>query len=380
MNDATFDAIVSGFFRAATGAIGWDAALLPVQQAFDARAAVLHTVQPSTGRLLALRHAGPDLTEAVFAYVREYHAIDPRRAHALRQGPASLGIWNHDHETFSPAFITRDRFYRHYLPAFDARRNSNVAFALDADVVCGFALELHARRGPLGADERDVVQRLGRYMEEALHAWERVRRLAAQALAGHRLLRSFGYPMWLMDADRFVSFENDAGRAERERGTCVAVESQRLLLIGDRADREFGARLHRLASGAHGAHALVDLRRTRAEAPLWLHLAKLVPDATLGAFGETPQVVATLFDPARVMGLDAHALGEVFALTPAEARVAARLADGSSVQAIAADQGTSIYTVRAHVRSLHAKFGVQRTADVMRILRQGEALWARAGA
>ena len=101
---------------------------------------------------------------------------------------------------------------------------------------------------------------------------------------------------------------------------------------------------------------------------------------TLGAFGETPQVVATLFDPARVMGLDAHALGEVFALTPAEARVAARLADGSSVQAIAADQGTSIYTVRAHVRSLHAKFGVQRTADVMRILRQGEALWARAGA
>lgn len=165
MNDATFDTIVSGFFRAATGAIGWDAALLPVQQAFDARAAVLHTVQPSTGRLLALRHAGPDLTEAVFAYVREYHAIDPRRAHALRQGPASLGIWNHDHETFSPAFITRDRFYRHYLPAFDARRNSNVAFALDADVVCGFALELHARRGPLGADERDVVQRLGRYMD-----------------------------------------------------------------------------------------------------------------------------------------------------------------------------------------------------------------------
>jgi DNA-binding CsgD family transcriptional regulator len=151
------------------------------------------------------------------------------------------------------------------------------------------------------------------------------------------------------------------------------------MLVGDRADRELGVRLHRLQGAAHGSHALVDIRRTRADAPLWLHLCALQPDAALGTFGERAMVVATLFDPAQVVALDPFALAEVFALTPTEAKVAARLAEGATAQTIAAEQGTTVYTVRAHVRSLLVKFGVHRTTDVVRMLCQGESLWARAG-
>lgn len=176
MEESRFDAIAAGFFRAATGAIGWDEALQPVQQAFGARVAVLHTLQPSSGRLLALCGAGPDMQEAVFDYVREYHAIDPRRQVVIDRGAEGIGQWNHDHAALSPQFIARSPYYRHFLPGCRCRNQSNVPFMIGPDVITGLALELDAQRGPLDADEREVARRLGTWLEEALHAYERVRR------------------------------------------------------------------------------------------------------------------------------------------------------------------------------------------------------------
>ncbi len=46
--------------------------------------------------------------------------------------------------------------------------------------------------------------------------------------------------------------------------------------------------------------------------------------------------------------------------------------------ALAAEQRISVNTVRTHVRNLLHKFGVRRVTDVVRLLRQGEALWAAA--
>ena len=41
LDRATFDALVAGFYRAATGKIGWDSALDGVQAAFKAHAPLL---------------------------------------------------------------------------------------------------------------------------------------------------------------------------------------------------------------------------------------------------------------------------------------------------------------------------------------------------
>jgi DNA-binding CsgD family transcriptional regulator len=77
--------------------------------------------------------------------------------------------------------------------------------------------------------------------------------------------------------------------------------------------------------------------------------------------------------------LDPFALANLFGLTPTEARVAARLADGATAEGIALEHGTALSTVRTHIRQLLAKFNLSRTTDIIRLLRQGEALWAQAG-
>ena len=372
----TFDDLVAGFYRAATGDMPWSRALEAVRAAFDARACVVQTLDPHTGRLLGL-DCSPGMEQAVFHYVREYHHIDPRRQHVLRHLPEQLGQWAHCHEYLSADAVAKDRFFQHYLPAYDTRWNANVTFNVADGVIAGFILELPAERGVLTADERELARRLGLHMREALLAHERVRRIAAQALAGHGLLQSFTYPMWLLGADRFVLFANAAAQVEQATESRLALHGQRLVLRRDAHDRLFAQQLQTLLQAGHGASAVVDLRRMPSDAPLWLHLSVLVPSAVMGAFGDQPQILVTLFDPAQIQPLDPFALAHMFGLTPTEARVAALMAEGLSAQAMATRQGTSVATVRTHIRQVLLKLGAQRMADAVRLLRQGEALWAR---
>ena len=191
---------------------------------------------------------------------------------------------------------------------------------------------------------------------------------------------AFPYPMWLIDEERFISFENRGATTEMRSEARAARRSTRLALTRSRNDQHLTEQLHTLCRGGHGASAVVDLRATAADPPTWLHLSLLVPGAVLGAFGERPQVLARLFDPQHVNPLDTFALGNQFGLTPMEAKVAARMADGMTAAQIGQTHGTTIATVRSQIRQVITKLGASRATDVVRLLRQGEALWSTAGA
>lgn len=71
-------------------------------------------------------------------------------------------------------------------------------------------------------------------------------------------------------------------------------------------------------------------------------------------------------------GFDPAAMRELFGLTPGEARIAAALGEGQSLQEITRRFGISYHTVRTHVRQIFAKTGVRRQAALVRLL------WTRA--
>lgn len=78
--------------------------------------------------------------------------------------------------------------------------------------------------------------------------------------------------------------------------------------------------------------------------------------------------VAALFvtDPARPPSLPPHAIIQRFGLTPSELRVALALSEGRSPAAIAAQHGTSLATVRTHLRRLYEKTGTEGQAALVR--------------
>ena len=375
MENAQFDSLVTGFYRAATGEVSWADALHPVQAAFGARTAVLQTMGTDSGQLLSLHNSGTDLHEAALNYVREYHHIDPRRAALIKRGAEEPGQWWHCNQHFDANFSERDRFHREFLVAYDTRFLSCTMLTPTASTLCAFGLELPGARGPLTADEVEWARRLGLHMQDALVAYERVRRLTAQALAGHTMLSNFPYPMWLIDFERYVHFANAPAQGESDSAQRAAQRGPHLHLQRPRADSALTEKLHALQLAGHGSTGVVDARRSLADSPAWLHLSALIPQSVFGAFGERPMVLATLFNPERVSTLDPFALAAVFKLTPAQARVATQLADGLTGERIASVNGTSQATVRSHVRGVLRCLGAQRTSDAVRMLRQGQALW-----
>ncbi len=73
-------------------------------------------------------------------------------------------------------------------------------------------------------------------------------------------------------------------------------------------------------------------------------------------------------DPAGAPRIDAERMAEALGLTRAESRVAAALAEGASVRAIAAATGRKEASVRWLIKQVHAKLGVSRNTDVVRMV------------
>jgi len=109
MDESTFDAIVAGFYKAATGEIDWSSALNSVRKSFQSHVAVLHTTDLQTGQLLSIHHSGPGVDDGSFEYLKEYHLIDPRRERVLAGFPGNIGAWWHCHEHFDDAFVASSR-------------------------------------------------------------------------------------------------------------------------------------------------------------------------------------------------------------------------------------------------------------------------------
>jgi DNA-binding CsgD family transcriptional regulator len=382
MDDRTFDKLVASLYSAASCTVSWESALDGVCEAFSARLVFLHTADTRDGRIISIRYGGIPSNDSVLEYIRTYHQHDPRRAAVLNHLPQLVGRWWHCDDHFDESFASSDRFYCEFLASYNARYTSTALLAPGGSndpVMTAFALELPLARGPLSTDEREQLQRLGAHVLEALKIHQQVHKLMAQALAGHRLLMNFSYPMWLLDEQRGISFQNSAGGAMMAAGERVAQVNGRLRLTRQRADRRLTEVLRQLFRDPHGSMAVIDVRSCSADPPIWLHLAVLSPAAALGAFGTEHKVLVTLFDPHHVSILDPFALSSMFGLTPAEAKVAAGLGNGYTAAQIGEQLGTSEATIRTQTRQVLAKLAVPRTVDVVRLLRQGEALWASAG-
>ena len=109
-------------------------------------------------------------------------------------------------------------------------------------------------------------------------------------------------------------------------------------------------------SGAHPLSVLVVPLRTRAEA-----LGDRRPAAAI--FVGDPDI--------RLDSSNEQHLRELYALTAGEARLAARLAQGKSVEEAAAAIGITVNTARAYLKRIYSKTGVRRQPELVRLLLLG---------
>lgn len=372
---ADYDALVAGFYKAASGAISWGQALAPVSTAMQGWVTTLYSVDLGRNALNFCFETGTAPAEAALDFIRTYHHHDPSSHYCIQQ--LEVGQWGRTQDVFDERYVAGSKYYQDFLIPYGGRWSSGCKVYQDAHHAVVWAVHRGVHQQPLSDEENAFLHRLSRHVGEAVQLYLTRRLHLSEQLSGLGVLQRMRQPILLIDAGRRIGFANRAARDHLTKA-CILVDHHGLLMCrqdGDDAHlmmalRELGLDAQgRLGEPARRDQCFFRIPARGSSPSLGIYLFAIRPQDTLEAFGGLPQALVMLHDlsqpPAR---LDPYLVAATFDLTPAEAKVAAALARGYSKQEIADGCRVSINTVRSQAQSVLDKMGVARQAELVSVL------------
>ncbi|HEX9158797.1 MAG TPA: PAS domain-containing protein [Rhizomicrobium sp.] len=153
----------------------------------------------------------------------------------------------------------------------------------------------------------------------------------------------------------------------------VNARGRRLCFVDSDVDKKFRRALGTIATRdttAGNGNEVFVLRRPKGAQMLPLVVAVCGVETESGS----PRLLLTFADAAEALSTNSVRLvAEFFGLTPAEQRLTQYLATGGRLSDAARDFGVSQHTVRNQLRAVFEKSGVQRQADLTRLVMTGAA-------
>lgn len=193
-----------------------------------------------------------------------------------------------------------------------------------------------------------------------------VRDVAEQRRA-EEALNLLSSAMIVVAPDGRVLLTNRSAEALLARSDSLAVRDGRLIAPFDTAAVESAL----AAAVRPGAKPIVlKLRRSGAMTPM---TALVTPLDEGNASKPTRNCVVFLRDPDVRMSVSEPLLREMYALTPAEARVVASLVSGRSLQEVAVELEISLNTVRNHLKQAYRKTHTSRQSELVTLVLSGPA-------
>lgn len=358
LTEALYDAILDqacwpAFLRRLADAIGGEQVTLSRN---DAR--------PDRVRI-ALTHNVDLVTQQLYA--ERYGAIDPfgapdKRARYL---PGAV-LTNQD--LFAPGELEQTACWREYFEPRGIHWGVFGFVEADAHSLAVLSVTRSNRIGPFGAQEVAVMRALMPHLRRAITLCQRFHELRAKSESLAAALDQMPTAVFVLDEEARVLQANRAAEeitAER-RGLAIATDGTLRACLPSAH-----ARLRLAIDSALGKcdgvrmGGTVGLGRGRGIDPLAALVAPL--SATLSPLPVGgARAIVFVGAPDEHAALAGAFLANLYALTPAEVRVAELLASGASVGEIAAQLGVSISTVRTHLKRTYAKTETRGQADLVR--------------
>jgi DNA-binding CsgD family transcriptional regulator len=232
----------------------------------------------------------------------------------------------------------------------------------------GFAAVILTRGvegGPFGETEKAVVRALLPHLKQAALLHHEIGSLRSQlgTFTGH--LNRYPHPFGLAGRDLRILYLNARARELGAAQDGISTAGGRLAA----ADLEVQRKLEQLAAefGKRGAREIARLSIPRPSGkPPYSML--LMPAADSGGvqFGAGfPAIGFVVVDRESALLPDPAILQNLYALTPAEARVTQKLLTGRSIEEIAKDAGISVETGRTHLKRILSKTGTTRQGELI---------------
>jgi DNA-binding CsgD family transcriptional regulator/PAS domain-containing protein len=298
------------------------------------------------------------------AYNEHYSKLNVWRtsARALWGRLYAPGMVNLDAEYCPHTLFERSEFYNDYL------RHMGVAYCMAAVIT---RRQNHAptltclrglRKGEYAEEERQIGKFLLPHLCRAWTVYEQLEIFAAgesildKLPVGVVFLNSGGVAMYCNRAAEEI-FRANEGLSLQAGMVCAEVRS---------ADGLLRRALHdALSPGRQLGQAAVAVPRTSGRRSYQVVMAPVRTRFRHVPSSATPLAVALITDPERPALPKIALLMQLYGLTPKEAALAGKLADGESVEQAAEEMGMRYQTARTHLRHIFSKTGTSRQTELL---------------
>ncbi|MCL4837397.1 MAG: helix-turn-helix transcriptional regulator [Thermoanaerobaculia bacterium] len=362
--------LVERIYAAALEPHLWSELLLRIAHAVSSPGAVLQVQATATGEVLFAAAGG--IEEAILRdYTEHWAAGDPRLAVGF---PRRVGQTLSAEEHIDARTFRRSAIYNEFLGPLGLGATLGAIVHADREIFVAAAAQRSLRPEGFSPEEK---RRFAAYVPHLARAAKIGHELGAAAAARRELaaaLDRLARGVLLLDARMGVRFANryveevlaEADGLHLERGALVAAHpadsaSLRALVAGAGARAE---------TGAARAGGYLAVRRRSLRRPLALLVSPVPPELSALVAGRAAAMVFVV-DPERRLVLPAEALRQLYGLTPAEARLTLALAEGMGIPEAAEQLGITRETAKSTLRTIFAKTGARRQAELVRLVLTG---------
>jgi DNA-binding CsgD family transcriptional regulator len=376
--DPGYDRLVRLIYQGALEQQPWQSALPLLREVMDAQVAslvlrppsendrgvILNCVRPEHGNNTQTATLADQSDWQVTAYREQFFSLDPFVNLPLETVTALEDI-------FPDAELLSSDYYQHYLKPVDLFRILGVDTAEPDGMLARLRFSRRRAEARFGDRERGLLERITPHLRQAIQIYAKLNRMTSERNVYAGAVDQLSVATIIVDEHARVLNTNAVASTLLEEADGLSLKAQLLQVRGRDANRQLQQALSSVIEaqqrGTTSVVRALRVPRPAGRSDLGL-VIRPVPDWEDSEGQSSPCAAVFISDPDLRDPASRQILGELFDLTPAEANVAILLSRGLSLAEVSEAQNISRHTARAQLKSIFAKTGISRQADLVRMV------------
>lgn len=371
--DTRLSGLIGRFYEAATDDALWKGVAADISETLDSTSAVL-------------KLHGPDDDIRLLEHTDNLHVADEKQSWATHWHQQDLWVERSAHfgvsrivtdrDLVTPAEQQRSGFYQEWLRALDIFHMVGAVFPGSDGALGVLGVHRPEQAGAYADKDRQRVSFLLPHLQRAFWLGEQVSKAAAHRALADETLHRIDAAVFAVDARCSIVAANRRAETLLRAGNGFAGGRGRLRLEDTGLDQRMVRQVRACIQTAQGRATALGSTLTIPRAdrlPLTMIIAPLPLSGLSGHAADAwPLALVMVRDP-EAATLAITCLRDLFGFTRMEAVIAADLAGGLSLDAVAARRGIGGATVRSHLKRILAKTGTHRQAEAVALIARSVA-------
>jgi len=240
----------------------------------------------------------------------------------------------------------------------------------DSSSIIIFGIQRTEKQGYFHRQELDFLDRLGPHLKNALKIRQKLSSLETEKNKFETSLYHLERPYILFDQNLNVTFTNQQAEIFFQRTNTLSVSNGKLKasnpVIMSKIHSSLSLFMNTIQGGGNTLDQVLKINRAGKQ-DLVLHISPL--SVAMDSSGMKDEVFSwasiEIFDTDYAQTTSEQTLEELYTFTPAEAKLAAHLLTGKSLQSIEAITKTSSNTLKSHLKAIFRKTDTSRQQELI---------------